>query len=83
MPGHRVPRSRRGRRVTTGKNFYEKCIVQNCISLLRLNCLKKPTCLSAAGASADAQKKNSREKIKIELAWSLCNQGKYLGDLLL
>lgn len=28
-------------------------------------------------------RKNSGEKIKIELAWSLCNQGKYLGDLLL
>lgn len=36
------------------QKIYEKCIVQNCISLLCLKCLKKPTCLSAAGASADA-----------------------------
>lgn len=35
----------------------EKCVLRNCISLLCLNCLKKTTRFSAAGASADARKK--------------------------
>lgn len=61
----------------------EKHLLESGVSLLCLNCIKKKaTRFSAAGASADARE-NSGEKIKMELAWNLCNQRKYLGDLLL